>query len=271
MNQSASLPVIQSLWIGDSLSVMEQLSIASFIQNDHPFHLYTYGPIDNVPQGAKIMDANAIIPKEQMEQHQSLAGFSDIFRYKLLYEKGNYWCDTDLICLKPFSSVNPYVFATEQHHHKGLRFWMKKKKYIASCVIKCPEKSAIMKYCYDTASRFAPADINREDNWGVIGPTLLQNAVRKFNLKRYASAPEIFCPVDFMEWKDLISKPHDPRTFREAKAVHLWNEFWRANAVDKGGTFISECTYEYLKKQYLNAHALVPDVAPNQTLRCSSC
>ena len=31
--------VVQGLWIGDRLSVMERLSIASFLRNGHQYHL----------------------------------------------------------------------------------------------------------------------------------------------------------------------------------------------------------------------------------------
>ena len=34
--------IIQSLWIGGSLSNLEILSIKSFLQNGHTYHLYTY-------------------------------------------------------------------------------------------------------------------------------------------------------------------------------------------------------------------------------------
>lgn len=270
MKPLTNLPIIQSLWIGDKLSVMEQLSIASFIQNGHPFHLYTYGPVESVPEKAIIMDANELIPESVMQQHRSLAGFSDVFRYKLLYERGNYWCDTDLVCLKPLTWSSPYVFSSEYHIHSGLRFWIKKKKFIGSCVIKSPSGSPIMKHCYDVASRQAPSDINRDDNWGVIGPTLLQNAIRAFNFNRYVMPPEVFCPVDFTDWRDLISKPHDPEMFKDARAVHLWNEFWRANKVDKAAIFGSDCIYEYLKAKYLKPAGIQEKTERADMLRCSS-
>ena len=39
-------PPIQSLWIGGKLSLMEQLTINSFINNGHEFHLYVYDEIE---------------------------------------------------------------------------------------------------------------------------------------------------------------------------------------------------------------------------------
>ena len=53
--------IIQSVWIGDRLSTMEQLAIQSFLDHGHPFHLYTYGPIANVPAGTTVKSGTAIL------------------------------------------------------------------------------------------------------------------------------------------------------------------------------------------------------------------
>src|SRR5207253_1910437 len=52
--------IIQSLWIGSELSVMERMSIISFLRNGHEYHLYTYNDLPNVPDGTVIKDANGI-------------------------------------------------------------------------------------------------------------------------------------------------------------------------------------------------------------------
>jgi hypothetical protein len=33
--------------------------------------------------------------------------------------------------------------------------------------------------------------------------------------------------------------------------IHLWNEHWRRNKIDKNKTYDSQCLYEVLKKKYL--------------------
>ena len=38
--------ILQSLWLGKRLSVMEQLSIRSFLDQGYSFHLYTYQDVD---------------------------------------------------------------------------------------------------------------------------------------------------------------------------------------------------------------------------------
>ena len=62
--------VIQSLWIGSSLSAMEQLGIASHIAHGHEFHLYVYDAIQNVPRGATLKDAAEILPASRIFMYQ---------------------------------------------------------------------------------------------------------------------------------------------------------------------------------------------------------
>ena len=72
--------IIQSLWIGPSLSKLEQVCLKSFIDNDMEFHLYTYEKVDNVPRGTIIKDGNTIMPmKAVFSLKSSFLPFSDIF------------------------------------------------------------------------------------------------------------------------------------------------------------------------------------------------
>jgi len=71
--------IIQGLWIGSELSAMEQLSISSFLQNGHDYHLYVYDEVKNIPPGTLVMDAQEILPSSCIFQYQrspSYAGFA---------------------------------------------------------------------------------------------------------------------------------------------------------------------------------------------------
>src|SRR4029077_9309329 len=94
---------------------MERLCITSFLQNGHPFHLYVYQPIEGVPDGTVVLDANQILPSSRVfkyKDHDTYAGFSNFFRYKLLCEKGGWWVDADTVCLQPFEFPEPLVFSS---------------------------------------------------------------------------------------------------------------------------------------------------------------
>ena len=110
-----SLPIIQSLWIGDDLTNLEKLCIQSFIDHGHEFHLYTYADIGGVPDGTTIKDGNDILhgSKVYKDRRGSYATFSDWFRYEMLAAVGGFWVDTDAVCVKPFDFKNDLVVGKE--------------------------------------------------------------------------------------------------------------------------------------------------------------
>src|SRR5262245_2642869 len=106
---------VKSLWIGRRLSTMEQLCIESFLQNGYDFDLYTYGDVKNVPDGTTLLDANEILPEKwvthfRYDKRPSISPFSNVFRYKLLHDKGGIWVDMDVVCLRPFVLKEDYCF-----------------------------------------------------------------------------------------------------------------------------------------------------------------
>src|ERR1051326_1117153 len=146
---------IQCLWIGPRLSAMERASLASFVRHGHDVHLYTYGDVDGVPGGVTVRDGREILAAERIfryREHDTVSGFSNYFRYKLLSERG------------------------------GLR-----------------------------ASR---------------------------------QPPQILCPIPFWEWRRILEDIELP----DAHAVHLWNELWRRNGIDKDAAHDSRSLYERLKR-----------------------
>src|SRR3989337_1719663 len=166
--------IIQGFWLGKELSLMEKLSISSFINHGHEYHLYVYDEITDVPVGTVLKDAIKIIPRqfafEDNELKNSYANFSDIFRYKLLFEKGGYWVDTDLICLRRFDYQSDYVFAQQRDYDGSTS--------VNGCVTKAPRCSEIMQHCYTAAGLKARGKYE----WWELGPPLLNEAVNKFGL-----------------------------------------------------------------------------------------
>lgn len=256
MNKAYNLPVIQSLWIGGSLSVMEQLTISSFLKNGHAFHLYTYDDVENIPQGTTVKDASKIIGSDKIFKYKkegSYSGFSNIFRYKLLLEKGNYWVDSDVVCIKPFDYSSDYVFARA----KRLKLFgpLSETFRVQSCVIRTPPGSEIMDYCYEVSRSRNPEELQ----WGEIGPQLLRSAIIKFGLESHVLGHYAFCPIDWRKWQRCIDASRI-RVWQEkakmsifnAHAIHLWHEMWRQGGFDKNQRFPETCIYEQLKRRYLN-------------------
>ena len=231
---------IQSLWIGGALSPMEQLSIASFLAHGHEYHLYSYGEVSQLPNGALLKNAEEILPKEaifQYQHHPSYAGFSNFFRYRLLLRKGGCWADTDVVCLKPFAFDAPYVFAMERISGGAVA---------TSAVIKAPAGSEIMAFNWQVClSCRDPA----RAAWGQLGPKLMARAISKFGLDAHLQAPEVFCPLAYDEWEALLS-PSEVGFSEQTHAIHLWNEMWRRGGRDKSAAYHPSCLYERLKREH---------------------
>jgi len=233
--------VIQSLWIGNRLSNMERMCIASYLHHGHPFHLYTYGPVDAIPEGAALKDANEILPESRIfkyANHASYAGFANYFRYKLLLDRGGWWVDMDLICLRAFEFPDPYVFSTEMETDGA---------HVNNGVIKAPLHSAAMEAAWSTCNSLDPKTLF----WGQTGPLLLASIVESQSLERYVHPPRVFCPVLLSQWDRILDRNQKWDFPEQTHAVHLWNEMWRRENQPKDGTYAEGCLFEILKRRYL--------------------
>lgn len=234
--------VIQGLWIGAELSVMEQLSISSFLRNGHEYHLYAYDKLKNIPTGTVIKDANEILPASRIfkYKHQaSYAGFSNFFRYKLLLERGGWWSDTDNVCLRPFAFPEEYVFATEVCD--GL-------EVVNSGIIKAPIGSEAMGHAWEVCQTKDPDQLV----WGETGPKLTGETVRRYSLERYVKPHDVFCPLDYAEWHKVLEPEPEGSLIANSHAIHLWNAMWKFADQDKNAPYPHNCLYEKLKRRYLD-------------------
>ena len=233
--------IIQGLWVGNELSVMEQLSIASFLRNGHEYQLYVYDDLKNIPSGTTIKDGNEILPASrifQYKQQASYSGFSNFFRYKLVLERGGWWVDTDTICLKTFDFEAEYVFSSE---------FAMGEVFINSGIFKAPPGSDVMSYAWRVCESKDPERII----WGETGPRLMAAAVREFSLESYTQAPEVFCPIGYADWHKVLEPDAELKLSDRSYAIHLWNERWRAAGQDKNATYPADCLYEEWKRSYL--------------------
>lgn len=216
---------IHSLWIGAELSKIELLTLASFIKHGHTFHLWVYDKLTTpLPAGVVLEDANDIIPREKIFRYRhsnkyghgkgSVSGFSDIFRYKLLYEKGGWWVDMDVTCLQPLNVIHPYFF--RKHHELN----------IVGNVLKCPPRSALMHKCYTEA--IETVDENNTDWHKPI--EILNKFVQSEGLAHYISPPV----SNWDKWADLSRFILDSEPLLDHYYfVHWMNEEWRSKELDK--------------------------------------
>lgn len=140
----SSVTSIASMWIGDRLSEMEIASIYSFCRFGHPFTIYSYKPIENLPGGVINADASDIFPGDRILRYWrcgSPAIHADLFRYAMLEKTENIWVDLDVIALRPFRFEGPWVMGYE--NERGLN----------NAVLSLPKNSPMLKNLVEMASR----------------------------------------------------------------------------------------------------------------------
>jgi len=153
--------IVHGLWIGKELSALQLLTLKSFLQNGHEFHLWLYEPVlTPLPKGTVVRDATQVLARDSVFCYEeaccslsrkdspdrefgkgSFAGFSDIFRYRLLYLEGGWWSDMDVTCLRALDFSEPYVFRDHGIHG------------VVGNIMKCPKKSPLMHRCYQRTIR----------------------------------------------------------------------------------------------------------------------
>lgn len=235
--QNETNRIVQGLWIGSTLSIMEKLSIVSFLENGHEYHLYAYDELPGVPRGATVKDANKILPASLIFQYRdrpSYSAFSNFFRYRLLLERGGWWVDSDTVCLRHFDFPEEYVVSSQKNGAGQIP---------NVGAIKAPRGSEAIAYAWSVCQ----TKKRNELVWGEIGPALMAEVVERYRLQRYVKPYYVFCPI---EWERLLV-PYVVGVPEEAYAIHLWNSMWVFGNQDKNATYNPGCIYEQLKTRYL--------------------
>ena len=265
MNENG-LESINMIWVGDKISNCERMCMQSFLKNGHHIKLWTYGKVENVPDGIEYMDANEIVPKNKIFKHQnSYAPFADLFRWKLLYKFGGWYADTDVVCLKPFDLKGDFIIG-----------WEEKDKFLTNTVLKVKKGHPLAKemvYCAEHPLAFRSYDnldvILKKIRcrlrwwkkyyslyWGyTAGPTGVTKTWES-NKEKYKDVTiverNVFYSVKPSEWHKIIEENalsiNDLP--EEAYGVHLWNNFWCSNGIDKNQVFPLNSLIGQLMKKY---------------------
>lgn len=86
---------VHGLWIGSNLSIVEIMSIKSFLKHGFTYYLYVYDNVKNIPNGCVVRNAETVIPKSEIFTYKngSYSAFSNYFRYAVLYKHGGIYAD----------------------------------------------------------------------------------------------------------------------------------------------------------------------------------
>ncbi len=238
--------------------------MTSFLRNGHTVHLYVYEEPHGVPAGVRVMNASEIVPRAELFMHwrrNSIAPFSDWFRYRLLFDRGGLWSDTDIVCLEPFDYANPVVFAWQDEHLLnnavlGLPAGDALAKWLATC---CEQPNRMLPYD-DLGARLVKVKRwlrgrGREHiRWGETGPHALTGAARHLGYTKHALPSWHFYPVPYEDHRLLFESPRGggATAFNGSRAVHLWNQLVEdGRTLDKNARFPADSPFEQLCARYV--------------------
>ena len=193
----------------------------------------------NIPEGVIVKDGNEILDKSEIFTYKngSYSAFSNLFRFKLLFLKGGYWADLDLINIRRLDFKEDYVFVTEPTTNYN-------DQIITTCLIKMPKGSKIAEDCVNQCYKYKSDILNNKIIWG-LGPKVLSNCVKDNKLEKYVKNWNLVCschcndtaslfnPNYIKEYKPNYIKEYKPENYiiddylkinNELYCVHLWNK-----------------------------------------------
>jgi hypothetical protein len=220
---------------------LELLTLHSFLKFGFRFKLWLYEPLQHeLPEGILVGNANEIIPADKVFRYKhksqfghgkgSVAGFSDIFRYKLLLDKGGWWVDMDITCLQPLDIDKPYFF--RQHHHLT----------VVGNIMKCPKGSELMRLCYEEAIN----EVNEHNTDWHKPIDILNKHIAALDLSHFI----VGGVTNQDRWDDTGAYVYTSKSFPgDWSFVHWQNEEWRNQKLNKNN-FPYRGTLAQLMTQY---------------------
>ena len=208
-----------TFWHGRALSPVEQACLRSFVSMGHQIQLFAYDNI-TVPDGVALADAREIMPADRLFTFcDSLAAFSDVFRFKLLFEKGGWWIDTDVLNLKANIPECDYYWACESPGR------------INGAVLKFPPGDPA---CGELL-RISEQRSRNLTRWGEIGPDLLTEVLAGFAPPRLEGSNGNAYPLHWLEahfvWLPEFLDEVEQRV-RNSPFVHLWNYMFKLMGIN---------------------------------------
>ncbi|WP_323008031.1 hypothetical protein [Pseudorhodobacter sp.] len=271
----ARIREVGTVWIGGSLSWMEQLCLKSFVDQGQKITLFSYADIPNVPEGVICRDGRDILDTDDFikyEKKDSFALFADYFRIHMIAQNpGMIWVDTDVYCHRPMAYDSDYV----------LGFELPGEHRVNNAVLGLPADCAMLADMLDfmqdrhavppflkqslqeeyraAAAAGAPVHVSQQP-WGVWGPLMVTHFAHKHQILDKVQPLDAFYPITFPDRLKFLrpagklEKLLSPRT----TALHLWASNKRELGRRHGGV-PPEGSY---LAALLARHDIQPETAP---------
>lgn len=232
LNKNPKRDIIKSLWVGDYLNNLSELTLMSFLRLDYEVHLY----IDtlNLP---KYMDKyrksgqlvfkkiNDIMPYKKGAE---ILPYSDLFRYKLLHKTGGTWCDMDMVLLKRLPK-NKIIISSEATFQSGA--FKSKLTFIQNIgVLRFPKGDQFLEnLIFKIEHKLKPSEFC--DNM-----ILFRKMLKTHEYFNYILPPNMFCPLAWWNCKESyyedqytikygVKNQTNKEMLNSASGIHLWNNF----------------------------------------------
>ncbi len=219
--------------------MLDNICLKSFVAQGHQVTLFHYQPLSNVPDGVDVVDAREIYPDDDILIHKngSPAMHADIFRLHLMAKTDMIWADTDMYCLKPFSSDNGWAIARQSD------------KAVINCVFRLPKDSQVLTFMLDfvqdrypippwTISKVRRTLIEERDRgeprhvtqmlFTTYGPRLLKHALIQNDALDRVDEVETYLSLPSTEHRFAAKAKHrttilEERCTEKTKGIHLWH------------------------------------------------
>ena len=239
------------LWLGNSLSKMEQLCIKSAVIQGIKPRVFVY----EKPQNSELLneyvtwaDAKDILPEQKiyatassLGRHPTYATFSNTFRYKFLYGHGGWWSDMDNVFVQPLNIPRKIIMPGERMHGNirpmsNIMIFPAKDPYIARCLEKAQDQE----------------NVGLNLNYPNLGPRLMHEVLLESypEYSEYMLHSHIFNPIPWSAVRSLRESLGNFRLPKSTITVHLYQEEWMQKGIDKNGQFPQDSPYETLKRQF---------------------
>ena len=273
----ADLPPVGALWIGGSLTWLEQLCLKSFVDQGHPTVLYTYGEVQGIPDGVEVRDGRTVVDTDNFQTHArtgSVALFSDLFRFHMIKNDPDIiYIDTDVYSVRPLPGGESHVFGYEFYSEEN------QKGQINGAILRLPQDSPALNGLLDFTKEEYPVpvwlpprhlnEIKRradagdpmhvsEMPWGIWGPLGVTAYLLATGEARFARTTDVYYPVHFANRRGFAKRPSVVRKqlTEDTRCIHIWAPIKRFCArrhdgVPPEGSYLAQL----LKKHSIDPHA----------------
>ena len=266
---------VGTLWIGGSLSWMEQLCLKSFVDHGQKVTLFSYEPIPNVPEGVIRRDGREVLETDNFlkyEKKDSFALFADLFRLHMLARNpGMIWVDTDVYCLRPISYDGDHVMGFE----------LPGEVRVNNAVLGLPSDGPLLRAMLDytsdvyaippfvkgklqdeyrsAATEGHPVHVSQQP-WGVWGPMMITHFAHTLGLASQAQPLDAFYPITFPDRLKFLrpAEVAESMITPYTTALHLWASNKRELGLRHHGVPPAGSYFDKL----LKLHDIIPESSP---------